>query len=262
MVPALAGMVMNFRARRSEGLRRFVRSALIVTFLSAVSTSVGAQSTQPEQVAPQEVQAAPSANTGMAPGDQAPAATYPPNAAPPPAPGTVYGRAPDTVHRPAPGTVYRPAPGAPYPPPAGAPYYAGAETYRPGPRISRGLLIGGASALGASYLVSATIGLAIKDLSGPQCIDCADVGPWLFLPVLGPFVGAGRAVEDAGVFILLGVAQVVSLGLLIGGVVRYKNTKRRAQEQSYVFELRHNRSLALDMASTPRFSGPQLNLRF
>jgi hypothetical protein len=124
------------------------------------------------------------------------------------------------------------------------------------------LLIGGACTLGASYLLSATIGLAVMGQSEYECIDCKDVGPWLLLPVLGPFIGAGQAVEGGGLLSLLGVVQVAGLGLLIGGIVRYKNTKRRALEQGYAFELRNNRTLTLDVATTSRFSGPNLKLRF
>jgi hypothetical protein len=134
--------------------------------------------------------------------------------------------------------------------------------YRPRPRISRGLLVGGAITLGASYLLSATIGLVVIGESEDECIDCQDVGPWLFVPVVGPFIGAGQAVEGGGLITLLGVAQVVGLGLLVGGIVRFKNTKRRAQEQGFVVELKQNKTLALNVSTSPRFSGPELSLRF
>jgi hypothetical protein len=238
-------MIIQPGSPRSDALRRFVSTILIATLMSALTTSVGAQSAPqaPEQVAqPQPAPPPASDNAGLA--------------APPPAGYS------GLAAQPAPGTTYAPAPGAPYAPPPGAPYYQGAEMYRPRPRISKGMLIGGSITLGVSYLVSATIGLALIDQPRYECIDCKDVAPWLIVPVIGPFIGAGQAAGGEAVIALLGVAQLAGLGLLIGGIIRYKNTKRRAMEQGYAFELRHNRSLALDVASTPRFSGPQLNLRF
>lgn len=134
--------------------------------------------------------------------------------------------------------------------------------YRPRPRISKGLLIGGSITLGASYLLSATIGLALMGEDRTKCIDCQDVAPWLVVPIVGPFIGAGQAVGGEVLISMLGVVQLVGAGLLAGGIVRFKKTKRQAREQGLAFDLRHNRVLALDVKSTSRFSGPELSLRF
>jgi hypothetical protein len=131
------------------------------------------------------------------------------------------------------------------------------------PRVSRGLLIGGVSVLGGSYLFAAAVGALTIGYDENECTDCQDVAPWLFLPLVGPFVGATRADAGAGAFVLLGAVQVAGAGLLAGGIVRFKRTKRRVEEAGFAnFALPHGRRLAIDLVSSPRFSGPELTLRF
>ena len=220
--------------------------------LGSMTCAFGSRASAQSAPAPDQAQPQPTVDPNAPQVAPAPAA-YPPAAYAQPAPGTAYA--------PPPGAPYA-QPGTPYAQQPGAPYYASPESYRPRPRISRGMLIGGAITLGASYLLSATVGLALMGEDRSECIDCADVGPWLVLPVIGPFIGAGQAAGGEVLISMLGVVQLVGTGLLVGGIIRFKKTKRQAQEQGLVFELRDNRSLALDVKSTARFSGPELSLRF
>jgi hypothetical protein len=175
----------------------------------------------------------------------------------PPAPPAQQQPAPPYAGQPAVPQQYpqQYAPPAPVYPPSNYPYAA-----QPPARPSKGMLITGISILGGGYLVSALTGALLMD---DNCIDCGDIGPYLFIPVLGPFLAIPQSVDGAGVLALLGVVQTVGAGLTIGGIIRYKNTKRRAEESGYyTFQLPEGRSLALDMSLTPRKLGPQLKLTF
>jgi hypothetical protein len=124
-------------------------------------------------------------------------------------------------------------------------------------------MIGGIATLGASYLVGALAGAITIDQSRSECVDCKDVAPWLFVPVVGPFVGATQTSGGAGVLVLLGVVELVGAGLMTGGIIRYKRTKQRAMEAGFAgFDLPHNMHLGFDLKASSRFSGPQATLRF
>lgn len=123
------------------------------------------------------------------------------------------------------------------------------------------MMITGIAIFGGSYLLSSVIGAALIDED--NCIDCSDVGPYLFIPVLGPFLAIPQSDGGGGVLALLGVVEAVGAGLMIGGIIRYKNTKRRAEAAGYyTWQLPEGRSLALDVSASPLKLGPQLNLKF
>jgi hypothetical protein len=122
-------------------------------------------------------------------------------------------------------------------------------------------MIGGIATLGGSYLFSALVGSMIMD---SECSSCMERGRWLFVPVLGPFVAASRE-PDGGkaVLTLLGAVQVAGAALMIGGIVRFKRTKRRAEEQGLAnVQLPRGMWLSLDVHASPYRAGPALTLRF
>ena len=181
---------------------------------------------------------------------QAPAAPPPPVEAQPAPPYAGQAAAPaqypQPYAQPAPG--YAPPPSYPYPQP-------------PPARPSKGMMITGISIFAGSYLFAAVVGAAMIDQD--DCVDCSDVGPYLFIPVLGPFLAIPQSDGGGGALALLGVVETVGVGLMIGGIVRFKNTKRRAEERGYyTFRLREGRSLSLDVSASPLKLGPQLSLKF
>jgi len=163
------------------------------------------------------------------------------------------------------------APAQSYAPPAGyaQPYQTPAQAqlqYRPVRRPSRGLMIAGASILGGAYLVSIAVGSALLDEDEgddyDSCEHCEEIAPWLFLPVAGPFVAMSKTRDgDAGLW-LLGMVQVVGAGLMTGGIIKYKNSKRAADMQGFSWNLPHDRRLTLDIATSTRFSGPRVKVAF
>jgi hypothetical protein len=207
-----------------------------------------------------------------APPAPAPPPVAPPPAAPPPAaaPPAQYGAPPPQYGAPPP-QYGAPPPQYGAPPPQYAPGYPPPGYPPPGyppvshpPRPSKGLMISGIAVLGGSYLVAMLIGTILLDEEATDtCIDCDAVGPLLFIPVVGPFVAMGPAVDGEGALALLGAIEVVGLGLMIGGIIRYVSTKRAAQAQGYYgLSLPEGRSLSLDFAATPARFGPTLKLHF
>lgn len=135
-------------------------------------------------------------------------------------------------------------------------------------RTRKGLMIAGIAVLGSGYLVSASFGAGLLDEDedwgdGDSCANCRDVAPWLFVPVVGPFIAMSQTDNgDVGLW-LLGFWQTVGLSLMIGGIVQYKNSKRAAEMQGFTrWKLPHNRELAFDVATSARFAGPRLKLSF
>lgn len=90
------------------------------------------------------------------------------------------------------------------------PTYAHIETT---PR--KGLIIGGAAVLGASYLASV---FAAMIYCGPG-VECQNGG--LYIPVIGPFIVAAQAPSSGGATLAAfdGVLQLSGLGLIIAGFV-------------------------------------------
>lgn len=133
-------------------------------------------------------------------------------------------------------------------------------------------MITGISILGASYLLSVAFGAAFldEDVDGDgfeddedYCEHCEDVAPWLFVPVVGPFIGMAEVDDGHGGLLVLGALQLTGLGLMIGGIIQYKASKRAAQAQGFThWKLKGDRELALDIATTPRFAGPRVSLSF
>ena len=227
-------------------LTALAASLLVVTDAQAQqgsSPAMSAPSAPPGTAQPQPpAAAAPAQAPQVAP-------AYPP--APPPAP---------YVTPPMPGYAQQGYTGQPgLPPPQSA-------WRQQGP--SKGLMITGISILGGSYLLATAIGASLidedkyDDSEWSGCRYCDDVAPYLFIPIAGPFVAMSQTPDDAGL-LLLGMVEVVGAALTVGGIVRYRNTKREAAMQSFSsWKLGGRRELAVDMSSSMRMAGPQMTLRF
>ena len=124
------------------------------------------------------------------------------------------------------------------------------------------MMITGISILGASYGLAASVGLIL--VSENNCDgDCQTVGGELLIPVLGPFLAAGTVDNGGSALAMWGIVQAVGLGLMIGGIAKYKASKRRAEEEGYlVLDLERGRSLSFDAAASPKLVGPRMQLRF
>jgi hypothetical protein len=177
---------------------------------------------------------------------------------PAPVPPPPASAAPDPAY-PAPPPAYAPAPyyaqpGYNYVPPAPPP-----RRYRP----RKGLMIGGISMLSATYLAAVVSGAALLDLGDEACDECKKIGGLLLIPFAGPFAAIPHVVDGEGMLALLGSLQLVGAALTVGGVMLYRSTKKRAEEQGMiVLDLRAGRSLALDLSTHPYRAGPLARLRF
>jgi hypothetical protein len=199
--------------------------------------------------------------------------TYPAQqAAPPPGqqPGAYQappqGQYPQQQQQPPPPPgQYQPAPSPLYPQQASLP--PPQVAWHPPRKPSRGLMITGISILSASYLLAISVAASIMDGDedgddGLDCRYCEDVAPYLFIPVIGPFISMTQTPNDAGLM-MLGLVEMVGAGLMIGGIIRYKNTKRAAEMQQFGhFQLKGDRELVLGVSSSARMAGPRLTLRF
>lgn len=124
------------------------------------------------------------------------------------------------------------------------------------------MMITGISMLGASYGTAALVGLVLLDDCGSGG-DCRTVGGQLLVPVLGPFMAAATVDEVSTVFIAWGLIQAVGAGLMIGGIIKYKNSKRQAEEDGYlVLDLPRGKTLSFDASTSARLMGPRMRLRF
>jgi hypothetical protein len=293
---ASSGMSENLRTSFPKPLAPV---ALVLALLGSVNM-VAAQSAPPP--APRQVIAAPppAPAAQAAPPAAAPPAAQPAQgvpgayaqppggypqqqAYPPPAtyqqppPGTYQQPPPGTYQQPPPGTYQQPPPGTYQQPPPGYVAYPNSQPlYQPSgqpvpfrrPRASRGLMISGISVLGASYLLAMSIGVGLLSDNDNYNNDddcnsnCRAVGRWLFVPVAGPFVAMSRAEKGDWGLWFLGMIEVVGAGLMTGGIIKYKNSKRAADMQGYSWTLPHDRKLTVDVASSARFAGPRLRLDF
>jgi hypothetical protein len=84
-------------------------------------------------------------------------------------------------------------------------------------RKRKGLIIGGAVTLGATYLLSAMVAAAGADLSDSGNNSVAS----LYVPVFGPFIQLANAGSSTGRFwcVIDGGAQAAGLAMLISGLV-------------------------------------------
>ena len=149
---------------------------------------------------------------GLAPGragadDQAPPPTYQPAPAPP-------GYAPPGYAVPAPGVpVYGPEEITDFDDSAPVPY-----GYTRVSRTRKGLIIGGAVTLGATYLATAFIGAVAADFLKAEGSNTS-VAP-VFLPVAGPFLEIGQTDSAIARFYLAvsGLGQTAGAIMLLYGI--------------------------------------------
>ncbi|MDB4988176.1 MAG: hypothetical protein JWN04_3354 [Myxococcaceae bacterium] len=125
------------------------------------------------------------------------------------------------------------------------------------------MMIAGASIFGGSYLLSMVIGAALIDNnSDTNCSDCRSVGRWLFVPIVGPFAAMADSHHGDVGLLLLGMVELVGAGLLTGGIIRYRNSKRALDAQGFSWNLEHNRKLSLNLQASERSAGPRMRLAF
>jgi len=141
----------------------------------------------------------------------------------PPPPGTTV--IVNAHSAPAPAPVATPAP-APAPPvvqdPAPLPAPAPPPAPRPKIRTGRGLLAGGISLAGTTYLVSSLSGALAADLGSPMW------GRSMMIPVAGPFIATGFTDTYTGAWFTaaLGVAQAAGVVMTIVGASRHRRYRR------------------------------------
>ncbi|HEY6880563.1 MAG TPA: hypothetical protein VI299_21210 [Polyangiales bacterium] len=145
------------------------------------------------------------------------------------------------------------------------PYYQQPQPYVATrmPRVRRprkAMMITGISILAGSYLIATSIAVGLGDEDRGDCRDCRDVAPWLFVPVVGPWIAMSETTADGGLW-LLGMVEVAGAALTIGGIVRYLNTKRD-YEAGLSWQLPKDRTLSLDMSTSPLLAGPRMKLQF
>lgn len=127
------------------------------------------------------------------------------------------------------------------------------------------MMIAGISILGGSYLLAMGIGVGLLDEDDEDfsdCEHCSDVAPWLFVPVAGPFIAMSKTSDGDWGLWMLGMVELVGAGLMTGGIIKYRNSKRAADMQGYSWSLPHDRKLTVDVGSSARFVGPRLRLDF
>lgn len=126
------------------------------------------------------------------------------------------------------------------------------------------MMIGGIVTLGLSYLPGMLAGAILLDVKESTCDQCHQVGAYLFIPAIGPFLAMGPAEHARGVLALYGVVQLTGAVLTVAGIMKFRNSKRAYREQAglAIWDLGEKRTLSLDLATSPSKMGPQFALRF
>ena len=125
-------------------------------------------------------------------------------------------------------------------------------------------MIGGIVTLGATYLIGILSGAILLDIDQENCRDCQQIGAYMFIPVVGPFLSIELAQHAKGLMAIFGSVQAAGAIMMIAGIIKYRHSKRAAAEQAgyAVWKLPNERSLALDVTASPYQLGPKLSLRF
>lgn len=257
-----------------------LRALAITVSLLGLATMASAQAGPPaEQVSPQQAPApaaqpsAPVAYPAEAPQGAVPAESAPPQQGYTPQQAPLGGQQPAYSTTP-PGYYGQPG----YVQPGyGQPGYGHVgydpQRWQPPRRTRRGLMFAGIAVLSAAYLLSVSVGAATLDNNdyneneydeyGSSDLWGRDAARWLFVPVLGPFIGMSQTDDGDGPLVLLGMAQMVGIGLTVGGVILYKNTREAAAREGFTqWKLPKGRALSVDMATSARFTGPRLRMSF
>jgi hypothetical protein len=187
---------------------------------------------------------------------------------PPPAPEV------QPVPAPGPAPIAQPYPAQPYPAqpqPQQQPYY-GPQPYPPQPAPApyppprsrrKGMMVGGWTMLGASYLFTAVTGAIIADVCDNDQ-PCDRVGYFMLIPVAGPFIAIGPSQTASG-SIFLGLSGVVQTAGLIMGIVGTAQFVADGRQQQMVLNndgVRLTRNLRMNVNSAPRAAGAVLGLHY
>ena len=108
-----------------------------------------------------------------------------------------------------------------------------------GPPVRKGLMIAGWSVFGSSYLLTAMVGALLLERSGTKdyglytetCTNCNSTGPYLFIPVVGPFLALPNADGTDGKVVCagLGLVQAAGLVMAIVGTSQFVSDRRAYQ---------------------------------
>lgn len=96
----------------------------------------------------------------------------------------------------------------------------------------KGLMIGGLATLGATYALTAVVGLNLIAKDDPYtCHDCGTIGRRFLIPVLGPWLAlpASDTTKRKVVTTGLGIAQATGLVLSIIGIERFADSAPRSR---------------------------------
>ena len=193
-----------------------------------------------------------------------PAPEFAPAPAPGPAP-VAQPVAPQPYYAPQPYTQPYPQP---YPQPNGPqsqPYY-GPQPMQPmaeapAPRRRKGLMVGGWTMLGVSYVMTSLTGAIMADAC-KSTSPCKRIGYYMLIPVVGPFIGIGPAQLATGKIFLGITGAIQAAGLIMGivGTAQFVSDGKDARFDAH--GLRVGRNLRLNAGPTDRFGGAMLDLRY
>lgn len=169
---------------------------------------------------------------------------------------------------PAPAPIAQPYPAQPYAQPQPQPYY-GPQPYPPQPAPAyeqprgrrKGMMIGGWTMLGASYLLTAVTGAVLADAC-PNDRPCDRVGYYMMIPVAGPFIAIGPSQSATG-SAFLGLSGLVQTAGLILGIVGTAQFVADGRQQQTVLNndgFRLTRNLRANINS--RAAGAVLGLHY
>jgi len=188
----------------------------------------------------------------------------------------------ETAPAPGPAPVAQPAPRQPYPPqpyppqpvapqpyygpqpyPQQQPYYGpppAEEVERPR-RRGRGMMVGGWTMLGVSYVFTSLTGAIMADLC-KSTAPCRRVGYYMLIPVAGPFIAIGPAQTATGKIFLGFTGAIQAAGLIMGivGTAQYVADGRQARVNAD--GLRVARNLRVNASPTGRHAGAMIDFHY
>ena len=197
---------------------------------------------------------APAAAPAPAPAPAPVAQPYPPQPYPP----QPYPQQPYAAQPVAPQPYY-----GPQPYPQQQPYYGPppAQEVEAPRRRGKGMMVGGWTMLGVSYVFTSLTGAIMADLC-KSTAPCRRVGYYMLIPVAGPFIAIGPA-ESATAKIFLGFTGAIqAAGLIMGivGTAQYVADGRQARINADGFRVARN--LRVNASPTGRHAGAMIDFHY
>jgi len=191
--------------------------------------------------------------------------------------------APELAPAPGPAPVAQPGAPQPYPPqPVAAQPYYGPQPYPqqqpyygPPPaqevekprRRGKGMMVGGWTMLGVSYVFTALTGAIMADLCSSTA-PCKRVGTYMLIPVAGPFIAIGPAQSATGKIFLGFTGAIQAAGLIMGivGTAQFVADGRQARVNAdglrVARNLRINASPASPASPAGRPAGAMIDFHY